>query len=559
MKTLYAPIALVALAWAPDASACGGFFCQTVPIDQAAERVVLAVDEEAQQVEMHVQITYEGAAEEFAWVLPVPEIPELFLSVDDLFTRLSPLTMPLWNLGFDVEGECGGNGILRGTSVAMSDSADSPPSAMPSEPGDGVQIASQGTVGPYEQVTLRADDSAVLLEWLGDNGYLLPDELGPKLDPYVAGGSWFVALKLANDKDSGDLSPLGLTYGGTLATIPLQLTAIAATPDMPLQPFVFGSSRAVPSNYLHVEVNELAVDWLTQGANYPDVITQAANEAGGHAFATDFSGSTVDMRGTLWSPTMYDTDVLRGQTQAVTVLDQMQFQANIPVSNGTVPILAQFLPVPQSVINQGATEIAYYQCIECWIGNAAQSLTIDGNALADALMVWVDAMERAEGLFANHDTLTRMTSSISAEEMTVDPAFVLNPDMDPVDNQHQATLVTVCSAGVNFDEAPRKLVLEDGRELWLPAEYANGDPSFDYGTYLGAVAANAAEIIEETSSAGAPTMVTDNRAAIDAALASHNAGFTTGCGCTTGGSGGALALLFLPVVLLRRRSAGVRG
>ena len=81
---------LASLALAPTAQACGGLFCDgpTNPVDQAGENILFAVDEEAEQITVHVQIQYEGAAEEFAWILPTPALPELQLGTDALFTAL---------------------------------------------------------------------------------------------------------------------------------------------------------------------------------------------------------------------------------------------------------------------------------------------------------------------------------------------------------------------------------------------------------------------------------------------------------------------------------------
>ena len=68
----------LALATAP-ASACVGFACDNPaapPVLQAAERIVFGIDPDSGEVEMHVQVSYTGQ-HEFAWIVPVPEPPEL--------------------------------------------------------------------------------------------------------------------------------------------------------------------------------------------------------------------------------------------------------------------------------------------------------------------------------------------------------------------------------------------------------------------------------------------------------------------------------------------------
>ena len=84
------------------AFACGGFFCNSLePVDQSAERILFAVDDQAGTVTAHVQIFFEGDADDFAWVVPVPSIPELFLSTDSLFTVLDERVGPQFSVHED--------------------------------------------------------------------------------------------------------------------------------------------------------------------------------------------------------------------------------------------------------------------------------------------------------------------------------------------------------------------------------------------------------------------------------------------------------------------------
>src|SRR6187399_564837 len=66
--------ALAVVSQAPSAQACGGFFCGRTPVDQTAERILFEIGDES--VTMTTQISYNGAAEDFAWVLPLLEVPD---------------------------------------------------------------------------------------------------------------------------------------------------------------------------------------------------------------------------------------------------------------------------------------------------------------------------------------------------------------------------------------------------------------------------------------------------------------------------------------------------
>ncbi|HMV67396.1 MAG TPA: DUF2330 domain-containing protein [Myxococcota bacterium] len=537
-------LGLFTLLGAP-ALACGGFFCDAAqPVDQAGERILFALDGEAGQVEMHVQVAYEGPPDEFSWLLPVPGEPEVLLSTEDVFQRIGAATAPLFSTVTETVGTCV-EGIGKGFDLAVADSDDAG--------GGGVAVV-QSQVGPYDVTVLQASDVSSLTGWLTENGYQLYPGTEDKLGPYVAEGMRFVALKLSKDRGTGDIVPVALRYAGTEPTIPLQITSVAAVDDMPIQPFVLGAARAVPENYLHVQINELLVDWTQAGANYNSVVSAAADAAGGQAFATDFAGETATLPLRLWSEGQYPIEAVRAATDATDLSGLLyvpfvqlgdtswQEQRAFPVGSGTVPILSRFVRVP------GGREAAdFFSCIECFVERG--EVAVDGEALATALEAeWVEPMRRTQELFDRLPWLTRLTSSMSAAEMTVDPRFVINPDMPAVSAQHTATMQVLCNGLHSFSGAPRRLVLADGRTLDLPSNDDASEIGFTWETWTQPLADLPAERVEQTGRSGDAVLVTDNSDAIDAALAEMNAG----CGCDgTGGGAGAAGLIGL--LALRRR------
>ena len=94
-----------------QARACGGFFCQAVPISQAAEQIIFR--QNGDQVTAVVLIQYVGVAEDFSWVVPVPGVPELSTGSDVLFQSLEPATRPQFNLKIE-GGPCSGFDLFQG-------------------------------------------------------------------------------------------------------------------------------------------------------------------------------------------------------------------------------------------------------------------------------------------------------------------------------------------------------------------------------------------------------------------------------------------------------------
>jgi MYXO-CTERM domain-containing protein len=537
-----------------DAFACGGFMCdQAQPVMQNAERIVFGVDDDG-GVDMHVQVSYEGPSENFAWILPVPGEPEIFLSIDTLFSQLSIATAPLFTLNRIDEGNCRfrNGGIFGGGSemaFAMgADATDAP------EDG-GVIVVAQAQVGPYDTVTLQATSSEELIDWLQENGYDLPDDLDPALSPYVAEGSYFVALKLAKNKDDGDIAPVGLHFQSDATSIPIQLTSIAATPDMVLEVYLFGNARAVPESYLHVQINDAAIDWFNNAQNYSDVITMAADEAGGHAFATDFSGDAAQFQDRVYFEGQCDIDHLINETDALTFVNNLWW-SSCPFSDQVFSVLEAYIPVPSSV---SAESGSFYSCMDCFVSESMlAAIDFDPGALVEDLNTFVvEPMKNAEALFEDFSTLSRMTSSVSPVEMTVDPTFVFNPDMGDVDNNHAADLVTECGNGRYRDTAPRRLDLTDGRSIRLPSESWFAANETTESAFLAELGDVNAMVIESTSASGDPEIIFDYTEEGQLAVDSFNKMVQrlTGCGCATGAEPvGALYLsALLGAAALRRR------
>ncbi len=550
--------AIVLLALTPDAQACGGFFCNNIdPVEQAGEDIVFEVDADNNQTTMHVQVEYSGPAAEFAWIVPVKGTPDLMLSNDALFQTMRQWTQPQFNLMWDFEGECywgwdedaalnaGGGGPL--------------PPAAPEE--DGVDILAQETVGPYDTVTLSADSSEQLLTWLQDNEYFVPDALGPVLDPYVGDDHNFVALRLTKGAGTGDLSPLALRYEGTKPAIPIQLTSVAATPDMQLVAYVLGPDRAVPTNYLHVQLNEAAVDWFSFGSNYQEVLTAAADEAGGHAFATDFSGSTDNFKN-LFYDSSWENLALEESTSPSDFLNRVIF-SGIPASSTILEIFQTHIAV-----GEGYDAQSVYNCPDCYTSEL-QQWNPDFDAVAAAQEMndrVIDPLYEIDQMFDRADHITRLGSTVSPVEMTVDPEFGFNDIMEQdVPNWHEARLVFDCEDGTDpngyFDtwNAPKTLVLSDGTEIRIPSDQWLSDHGMTASEYLANLQEPAAAIIEQTSETAGPVVIFDGTDIIDEFIDDHNnqtenlEGKGCGCNSATGGFAAAWLLGLLPLLARRRR------
>ncbi len=325
----------------PKVEACGGFFCQLTPINQAGEQIIFRKDGDT--VTAAILIQYAGDAEDFSWVVPVPGIPELSVGSDAIFSALEPATRPQFILETNGERCPGDNNVFFGGigSVAESAGADD----------GGVQVVERLVVGPFDVEVISSDNAQALATWLNTNGYDLTDRGEELIAPYVAEGMNFVALKLRQNQGVGDIEPLIMKYQSEVTQIPIRLTAVAAQDDMGVIVWLLGSSRAVPLNYLHVIPNYTRLNWyagtFNAYASYQGLITAAMNEAGGQGFATDYAGTEFDAASALPTVETYTNELV----SLSAVADDAEFVAALSSSfvlpqDKVQEILNRELPLP---------------------------------------------------------------------------------------------------------------------------------------------------------------------------------------------------------------------
>lgn len=276
---------LIALGSAGQALACGGFFCQNTPVNQVGERIVFQVNDD-DTITSLIQIQYQGEADDFSWILPIPEaITADDLKVteegDQIFTDLHNLT--------DVQfinpplPECAQT-VVR--SMAMEDSAESAE----------VEVFASGEVGPFGFDVIGSTDPDALTTWLRDNNYRVDPSMEPLINVYVEDQFAFIAMRLLDGQDTDSITPIEITYPGTRAMIPLRLTAVAALDDMPVFAWIFAEDQVVPTNFEHMEIATEEITFNSFGGNnYVPLVQQRADALGGRAFITEFAGPATSL------------------------------------------------------------------------------------------------------------------------------------------------------------------------------------------------------------------------------------------------------------------------
>jgi hypothetical protein len=440
------------------AQACGGFFCQSNPIDQSGEYILFSMEESG--VRAYIQIQYQGKAEDFAWVVPVMSAPtKVSVGVQQVFTTLMNATAPQFRINWNINdgGRC--------TAVGESSSADA---GVALGKTGGVMVLDQGEVGPYNYVVISANEADKLKRWLDQNGFVQPASAEPALAHYVKQRFVFVAIKLKRGAETGEIQPLVLEMDHSEACVPLVLTRIAAVPDMPVYVLVLGQHRAVPRNWFEVELNLRRIDWFSQGSNYRSLVTAAIDEAAGRAFITEFAGNTESFRQALWSPGRFDLARLKTLDDPVQFVEHMM-GLGLPRDPIVQTLLRKHIPMPEELRRRGVTEPQFYNNLAAYQEELKQQPFDAAAFVQDIEERLITPLEEAQAMLDRQPYLTRLFTTVSPEEMTRDPLFDFNPDLKPLSNIHVAEATGTCGSDGRVRDVT--LTFENGQTLSIDGDF----------------------------------------------------------------------------------------
>lgn len=524
VRNLAVVVALVGICMPAVALACGGFFCSFQrPVNQVGEQILFAV--EGSKVRAHIQIQYQGEAEDFSWVLPLPSVPDVDVGIDEIFTALRAVTDPRFEIEWQNEDGC----EYTNNCCAMMEMS----AGGSNEVDDGVgavEVLKEGAVGPYNFQVVGSEDGEALFNWLNDNGYDQSPEAKDLVEYYVETDFVFIAVKLSKDQEAGDIRPLIVEYEApNLACIPIRLTSIAAQADMPIFSWVLSDARAIPLNFFHVVLNPKAYDWMSCGIpagqgdfcfgeningvdcqqEYIKLVTEAADSAEGRGFVTEFAGATDVMEGALYTEGQYDLDKLKDLDDPEEFL-QVMLQLNFPRFGALIQeIIRDNIPQPDASTLpencQTETEFYSWNLSEC-LKSMPEDWTFDPAAfVADLDERFVTPMKDAQALFGKHPYMTRLFTTMSPDEMTRDPLFAFNSELGDVSNVHTIKAKATCSADNQWTAEAITLTFADGEEVQLEGPFQQCTGGALEGTSL----ANepAAADIQVLSEDGAPQSI----------------------------------------------------
>ena len=291
--------ALAALAVLPgDARACGGTFLdsESTTVIVKAHRMAFSISQT--QSVLWDQIAYTGSPKGFAWVLPVRPGAVIEVSNDAWFDTLDAATSV--NVVTPAQ-ECDSGGddftTTKGCGCGSTEEADFGGSASSGDEGHGsnpVTVVHQGTIGPYETVTLHSDVPGALTDWLTSHGYPIDPGIQPIIDAYEAEGMDFIALRLSPQAGVKQMKPVRVVTPGAGATLPLRMVAAGTGAGVDVTLFVLGEGRWEAESFPNATVAAKDVSWdfdkdAASASNYTTLRAKALAGDGGKTWLTSFS------------------------------------------------------------------------------------------------------------------------------------------------------------------------------------------------------------------------------------------------------------------------------
>jgi len=187
---------------------------------------------------LHILPEFQSNTQDFAWIVPVPSLPELDESEAGIFRDLAALTAPEYRYRDEGWG-CSQVDYMTA----------------PADGNGGVEIIEEELVGIYRTMIVGADDAGLLTDSLTVWGFLHDDntdEIAAMLETYVDEGWFFVTLKVdstafAEDPQDwywyGAMYPIKLTFAVDAPVYPMRISALSADDDTAVTLYIKSDRR----------------------------------------------------------------------------------------------------------------------------------------------------------------------------------------------------------------------------------------------------------------------------------------------------------------------------
>lgn len=236
-------------------------------IYENSQKAVIKYEAETSLETISILPGFTADADEFAWILPMPNLPQIEEGQYSLFEQLANFTRPQYNYR-DVDCDGCGNGMVQ---------ADY-------EIGNPVEIVESHLVGYYQTMTLSSDEAPALVDSLTQWGFLHAgniEEATGLINSYVEQDWYFITVKVDSAsfheshpyyEDYYDynayLDPLTFTFSSEKIIYPMRISSLSAAESTQVDLYVIADHRMTFPNSHTRYANKFDEDEISRITNY---------------------------------------------------------------------------------------------------------------------------------------------------------------------------------------------------------------------------------------------------------------------------------------------------
>ena len=476
---------------------------------------------------VHLKTHFEGAAEDFVWLVPVPSTSRIELSHNDIFTRLDEETQPRYNLLLDEDVETLSKEKIKEWYGFVPNLPELPFENERSEAcfylayevffpiadifDCPIRICDTVTLEYVQEretrsaTIIKAQSPSEVAAWVADRGYKSDRLNAAILQSYLEEDHAILAVEVTLPADLehlgrvNQLQPIAFTYAGDAIAAPLQLAASAGSISGKLTVWVAAEHRAIPENYLHVHLNQARLSWLDVyglfGArwgpsNYHEILSEAIAEAGHHAFSTEYAAeksARTDINIYMMEPSI-DLEALRNPKNLDAFMIDLWYKGMLPrnwagnpggqLDLKLVQLLRQHIPIPDMVLAEIKREYngndekfhSYAESQFYSFPNEYEDFYdnewFDFSGFVDDWVTYIHTPKiKVQQVLMDRPYMTRLATFVFSDHTRIDPVFNFNPDLGPINHRYNlGRLGFECRGGENGGDDISELIAVVGLE-----------------------------------------------------------------------------------------------
>ena len=364
-----------------------------VPVELTKVNALFIVGEDSTTV--HLKTHFDGASQDFVWLVPVPSTSEVEPSHNYIFEQLDGETLPRYALLSELPA------FSSVPSRPWSDEAikeqfgfvpDLPELIFENERNEACFKLAYESYFPHVSVSdcfgcptvvlanmkerethaatiIKAQSPSEIAAWVADRGYESSRLNAAILQSYLEEDHAILAVEVTLPAHVtstffpvSQLQPIAVTYAGDTITAPLQLAASAGSISGKLTVWVAAEHRAIPENYLHVHLNQARLSWMdvyglfaeTLPSNYDGILSEAITEAGHHAFSTEYAAERAARTDLVESS--IDLESLRNPENLGAFMKGLRSKGmlhrKVPLDLKLLQLLRHHIPIPDAVLEE---------------------------------------------------------------------------------------------------------------------------------------------------------------------------------------------------------------